>query len=95
MNYRDSSAKMNSELNSFHIDILNMNCVSFDEWTGSAKDSYLGSYKSNMSDLENEFNKIGVFSELLAQVDVYNGTQDTYRPWFDKRIDRNTFQRPF
>lgn len=71
MDYGNSSTGLNNELTGFRTDILNMNNISFDGWTGSAKDSYLGSYKTSMSNLEIEFNKIGIFSELLAQVDVY------------------------
>ena len=71
MNYGNSSTSLNNELTGFRTDILNMNNISFDGWTGSAKDSYLSIYKSNMSNLEIEFEKIGVFSELLAQVEVY------------------------
>ena len=71
MDYGNSSTKLNGELTGFRSDILTMNSVSFDGWTGSAKDSYYSSYQSNMSNLEIEFNKVGVFSELLAQVEVY------------------------
>ena len=59
MDYGNSSSKLNTELNGFRSDILTMNNISFDGWTGSAKDSYYSSYQSNMSNLEIEFNKVG------------------------------------
>ena len=71
MDYGNGPKNLNNELTDFRTDILNMNNISFDGWKGSAKDSYLSSYKSNMSNLEIEFDKIGIFSELLAQVEVY------------------------
>ena len=71
MNYGNSSTSLNNELTSFRTDILNLNGVSFNGWSGSAKDSYYSSFNKNMSDLQIEFEKVGIFSELLAQVEVY------------------------
>lgn len=76
MDYGTSSTNFNNELNGFRTDILNMNSVSFDGWSGSAKDNYYGSYQTNMSNLETEFNKIGIFTELLAQVEVYKDRKE-------------------
>ena len=71
MDYGNSSTTLNNELTGFRTDILNLNGVSFDGWSGSAKDSYYSSFNSNMSNLQIEFEKVGIFSELLAQVEVY------------------------
>ena len=71
MDYGNENTRLNNELTGFRTDILNMNNVSFDGWTGSAKDSYYSSFSSNMSNLEIEFEKVSIFSELLAQVEVY------------------------
>ena len=71
MNYGNSSTSLNNELTGFRTDILNLNGVSFNGWSGSAKDSYYSSFNKNMSDLQIEFEKVGIFSELLAQVEVY------------------------
>ncbi len=76
MDYGNSSTKMNGELTNFRSDILNLNNVSFGGWTGSAKDSYFSSFNSSMSDLQIEFEKVGIFSELLAQVEVYKQTKE-------------------
>lgn len=71
MDYGNSSTTLNNELTGFRTDILNLNGISFDGWSGSAKDSYYSSFNSNMSNLQIEFEKVGIFSELLAQVEVY------------------------
>lgn len=76
MDYGSSSTSINNELTGFRTDILNLNNVSFDGWTGSAKDSYQSSLSSNMSNLEIEFEKVSVFSELLNQVEVYKQTKE-------------------
>ena len=77
MDYGNSSTSLNTELNGFRSDILNLNGISFEGWTGSAKDNYYSSYKTNMSNLEIEFEKVSVFSELLAQVDIYKKKRRT------------------
>ena len=71
MDYGTQNTKLNNELTGFRTDILNMNSVSFDGWTGSAKGTYEGSFNTAMSNLETEFEKVAIFSELLAQVEVY------------------------
>lgn len=76
MDYGNSSTSLNNELTGFRTDILNMNNISFDGWSGSAKDSYLSSYNTNMSNLEIEFEKIGIFTELLNQVEVYKSNKE-------------------
>lgn len=76
MDYGNSSSSLNNELNGFRSDILNLNGISFEGWSGSAKDNYYNSYKTNMNNLEIEFEKVSVFSELLAQVDIYKDKKE-------------------